>query len=176
MKKLLAQKINQIQVTSAQAQDGAKTEGADIRLAKDLSEISDGISAKIQIPTADAPRTVKVTVTPLEGIFKGGSFPFTLTIDSEYPIKAPKPLYVGPKIFHPNIDDQGGVCLNILKDDWKPVLTISHICFGLEMLFIEPNPDDPLPGTSREAALMMKESNGMQKFAKKAQAWMKGQY
>lgn len=48
------------------------------------------------------------------------------------------------QIYHPNIDTEGNVCLNILRDDWKPVLTINSICFGLQFLFSEPNPDDPL--------------------------------
>jgi len=43
-------------------------------------------------------------------------------------------------------------------------------CFGLELLFIEPNPDDPLPGTSRTAAELMRSNRAA--FAKKAQEWM----
>ena len=157
MKKLLADRIGAIKITAAsEAVSGTRMEGADIRLQKDLSEISDGVTAKVTIPTDQAPRTVTVTVKPTEGVYAGGSFPFTLTIDSQYPIGPPKCLYIGGKIFHPNIDDQGGVCLNILKADWKPVLTVSHLCFGLELLFIEPNPDDPLPGTSRTAAELMR--------------------
>lgn len=48
------------------------------------------------------------------------------------------------QVFHPNIDEEGKVCLNILRADWKPVLTMKAVIFGLELLFIEPNPDDPL--------------------------------
>lgn len=36
------------------------------------------------------------------------------------------------------------MCLNILRHDWKPVLTLGHVLFGLMTLFLEPNPDDPL--------------------------------
>ena len=43
----------------------------------------------------------------------------------------------------------GNVCLNILREDWKPVLTINSIVYGLQYLFLEPNPDDPL---NKEAA------------------------
>ena len=53
------------------------------------------------------------------------------------------------KVYHPNIDLDGNVCLNILREDWKPVLTISSVLFGLSLLFSEPNPDDPL---NKEAA------------------------
>jgi len=172
MKKLLAQHINSIKVTAAQVQTGStRIEGADIRFGKDLSELSDGLTAVVTPPKGNAPRTVGIRILPKEGVYSAGTFDFTLTIDSEYPIEPPKVMYVGPKIFHPNIDDQGGVCLNILKPpDWKPVLGISHIIFGLELLFIEPNPDDPLPGTSREAAVMMKDDR--KAFVRKAQEWM----
>lgn len=48
------------------------------------------------------------------------------------------------QVYHPNIDHDGSVCLNVLREDWKPVLNIGAIIYGLLMLFIEPNPDDPL--------------------------------
>jgi Ubiquitin-conjugating enzyme len=48
------------------------------------------------------------------------------------------------QIYHPNIDIQGNVCLNILREDWKPVLNLNAIMVGLQYLFLEPNPDDPL--------------------------------
>ena len=53
------------------------------------------------------------------------------------------------KVYHPNIDLEGNVCLNILREDWKPVLTINAIVYGLQYLFLEPNPEDPL---NKEAA------------------------
>jgi ubiquitin-conjugating enzyme E2 M len=53
------------------------------------------------------------------------------------------------QIYHPNIDVEGNVCLNILREDWKPVLDINAVIYGLIYLFYEPNPDDPL---NREAA------------------------
>jgi hypothetical protein len=33
---------------------------------------------------------------------------------------------------------------NILREDWKPVLNLSSVMVGLQYLFLEPNPDDPL--------------------------------
>ena len=44
---------------------------------------------------------------------------------------------------------QGNVCLNILREDWKPVLDINAVIYGMIYLFYEPNPDDPL---NREAS------------------------
>jgi hypothetical protein len=36
------------------------------------------------------------------------------------------------------------VCLNILREDWKPVLNLNAVMVGLQYLFLEPNADDPL--------------------------------
>ncbi len=53
------------------------------------------------------------------------------------------------QVYHPNIDLEGKICLNILREDWKPVLSISSVVYGLQFLFLDPNPDDPL---NKEAA------------------------
>jgi len=41
-----------------------------------------------------------------------------------------------PQVYHPNIDFDGNICLNILREDWKPVLGINHILMGLEFIFV----------------------------------------
>ena len=46
------------------------------------------------------------------------------------------------KVYHPNIDLEGNVCLNILREDWKPVLTINSIVYGLQYLFLDACYDD----------------------------------
>lgn len=48
------------------------------------------------------------------------------------------------QVYHPNIDLDGNVCLNILREDWKPVLSLSAIVYGLQFLLLEPNAEDPL--------------------------------
>ena len=40
------------------------------------------------------------------------------------------------QVYHPNIDSEGNVCLNILREDWKPVLSISSLIYGLQFLFL----------------------------------------
>jgi hypothetical protein len=39
-------------------------------------------------------------------------------------------------VYHPNIDLEGNICLNILREDWKPVLSISSVVYGLQFLFL----------------------------------------
>ena len=72
-------------------------------------------------------------------------------------------------VFHPNIDMEGHVCLNILREDWKPVLTMQSILMGLHFILLEPNPDDPL---NKEAANEL-ESNKAS-FERKVDGVMRG--
>ena len=73
---------------------------------------------------------------------------FTVAIPALYPHEPPK-VTCRTKIYHPNINLEGNVCLNILREEWKPVLDINAVIYGMIYLFYEPNPDDPL---NREAA------------------------
>jgi len=58
-------------------------------------------------------------------------------------------------VYHPNIDLEGNVCLNILREDWKPVLSINSIVYGLQYLFLDPNPEDPL---NQDAAKVLRDN------------------
>jgi len=68
-------------------------------------------------------------------------------VPTSYPHEPPK-ITCETQVFHPNIDMEGHVCLNILREDWKPVLTISSVIMGLQFLMLEPNADDPLNKTA----------------------------
>ncbi|CAK9200089.1 unnamed protein product [Sphagnum troendelagicum] len=76
-------------------------------------------------------------------IFIGGVFKLELFLPEEYPMAAPKVRFL-TKIYHPNIDKLGRICLDILKDKWSPALQIRTVLLSIQALLSAPNPDDPL--------------------------------
>ena len=56
---------------------------------------------------------------------------------------APKVRFL-TKIYHPNVDKVGRICLDILKDKWSPALQIRTVLLSIQALLSSPNPDDPL--------------------------------
>jgi len=152
---------------------------AAIRVERDFGNL-EGISSKIELVDQANKLAMFVTVNPKTGTWSGGTFKFLIRVPDTYPHDPPKVLYLGPsRLWHPNIEGESdkkewGVCLNILRADWKPVLAVRDVVFGLEMMFYEPNIDDPLPGTAKEAARHLRDDP--KGFDRKAKQWMSGNY
>ncbi|KAF2091413.1 hypothetical protein K490DRAFT_70257 [Saccharata proteae CBS 121410] len=145
MLKIWSMKQKQAQEENAAAGQNKKKKvtAAQLRVQKDLSELSLGSTMKTEFPNPDDILHFILTIEPDEGMYKGGRFTFDFKINQQFPHDPPK-VKCNQKIYHPNIDLEGNVCLNILREDWKPVLNLNAVIVGLQFLFLEPNASDPL--------------------------------
>uniref|UniRef100_A0A7N5ZRP9 UBC core domain-containing protein n=1 Tax=Anabas testudineus TaxID=64144 RepID=A0A7N5ZRP9_ANATE len=75
--------------------------------------------------------------------YQGGVFFLTIHFPTDYPFKPPKVAFT-TKIYHPNINSNGSICLDILRSQWSPALTVSKVLLSICSLLCDPNPDDPL--------------------------------
>nr|ACO13072.1 Ubiquitin-conjugating enzyme E2 L3 [Lepeophtheirus salmonis]ADD38824.1 Ubiquitin-conjugating enzyme E2 L3 [Lepeophtheirus salmonis] len=78
--------------------------------------------------------------------YNKGAFKVEITFPPEYPFKPPK-INFKTKIYHPNVDEKGQVCLPIiLADNWKPATKTNQVVLALVSLINEPEPEHPLRG------------------------------
>uniref|UniRef100_A0A673I2F8 E2 ubiquitin-conjugating enzyme n=1 Tax=Sinocyclocheilus rhinocerous TaxID=307959 RepID=A0A673I2F8_9TELE len=80
---------------------------------------------------------------PSDSPYQGGVFFLTIHFPTDYPFKPPKVAFT-TKIYHPNINSNGSICLDILRSQWSPALTVSKVLLSICSLLCDPNPDDPL--------------------------------
>ena len=80
---------------------------------------------------------------PADSPFQGGVFNLSIRFPSDYPFKPPI-ITFKTRIYHPNINAAGGICLDILKQQWSPALTISKVLLSILSLLTDANPNDPL--------------------------------
>ncbi|EAK87724.1 ubiquitin-conjugating enzyme, partial [Cryptosporidium parvum Iowa II] len=80
---------------------------------------------------------------PDDSSYAGGVFFLNIQFPSDYPFKPPKVNFT-TKIYHCNINSNGAICLDILKEQWSPALTISKVLLSISSLLTDANPDDPL--------------------------------
>lgn len=117
-----------------------------IRVLKEWNEWEDIPGITVEFPKGVSRSDwFYIFISPQNGYWKGGTFKFEFKIPTNYPIDPPEVDCLTTPIYHPNIDSNGNVCLNILRLEWLPTNTINNVVYGLILLFEQPNFIDPLP-------------------------------
>lgn len=129
----------------------AAMSAADTRITKELSEVckddgTSGVTASVAVGDrgGSATRHLIGKIKGPQGTpYEGGIFEIDIRIPKQYPFEPPK-MKFNTKIWHPNISSQtGAICLDILKDQWSPALTIKTALLSLQALLCSPEPGDP---------------------------------
>ena len=109
------------------------------RLQKELAEITSE-------PPPNLYEWVSTILGPPDSPYEGGVFFLDIQFPPEFPFKPPK-ITFRTRIYHCNINSQGVICLDILKDKWSPALTLSKVLLSISSLLADCNPSDPLVGS-----------------------------
>ncbi|CAD8148813.1 unnamed protein product [Paramecium pentaurelia] len=103
---------------------------------------------------------------PSDTPYGNGYFQVDIVIPPEYPYKPPK-MKFDTRIWHPNISSQtGAICLDILKDEWSPALSIRTALLSLQALLCDPQPDSP-----QDAVVANQYKTQKDLFVKTAKEW-----
>ncbi|KAL6996881.1 Ubiquitin-conjugating enzyme E2 27 [Sarracenia purpurea var. burkii] len=139
------------------------------RVQKELQECNkdidvSGISIK---PKGDNLTHLSGTIPgPLATPYEGGIFNIDIVLPDGYPFEPPR-MQFATKVWHPNISSQSGaICLDILKDQWSPALTLKTALLSVQALLSSPEPDDP-----QDAVVAQQYLRDYQTFAATARYW-----
>ncbi|KAJ0261835.1 Ubiquitin-conjugating enzyme E2 27 [Hirschfeldia incana] len=103
---------------------------------------------------------------PIGTPYEGGIFQIDITIPEGYPFEPPK-MQFSTKVWHPNISSQSGaICLDVLKDQWSPALTLKTALVSVQALLSAPEPKDP-----QDAVVAEQYMKNYQVFLSTARYW-----
>jgi len=83
-------------------------------------------------------------IGPIGTPYAGLKYELEIKIGTDYPMRPPYVKFVNRKIYHPNVNTSGDICLDILKGEWAPTLSIAKVMLSICSLLNEPNPSSPL--------------------------------
>ena len=115
------------------------------RLNKELLELKNNPPANCSAGLVDDDifHWMATIIGPEGSPYEGGIFNLRIDFPQDYPFKPPYIVFLS-KIYHCNINSSGNICLDILKEQWSPALTISKVLLSICSLMDDQNPNDPL--------------------------------
>jgi ubiquitin-protein ligase len=142
------------------------TSGPMRKILRDYSDVMnnpvDGWS--VMMGEADI-RGWQATLGGLPFPYEGGTWMLTIDFPSDYPFKPPKVRFA-TRIYHCNINNDGAICMDILKENWSPAISIPALLTSIRSLLFNPNPDDPL-----DACKAQRYRENRIQYEKEAQEW-----
>jgi len=81
-------------------------------------------------------------IGPEDTPWEAGLFKLQLEFSEEYPTKPPKVIFLS-KVFHPNVYENGQICLDILQNQWSQLMDVAAILTSIQSLLPDPNPTSP---------------------------------
>jgi len=115
------------------------------RIQKELKEITNDTASgvTVEIVNNNLQRLIGRVPGPKDTPYDGGLFEVDIQLDDQYPFVPPKMKFL-TRVWHPNVSSaSGAICLDILKDQWSPALTLKTALLSLQALLSSPQPDDP---------------------------------
>jgi len=115
------------------------------RIQKELKEITNDTASgvTVEIVNNNLQRLIGRVPGPKDTPYDGGLFEVDIQLDDQSPFVPPKMKFL-TRVWHPNVSSaSGAICLDILKDQWSPALTLKTALLSLQALLSSPQPDDP---------------------------------
>eukprot|EP00295_Goniomonas_pacifica_P009078 CAMPEP_0175841846 /NCGR_PEP_ID=MMETSP0107_2-20121207/20156_1 /TAXON_ID=195067 ORGANISM="Goniomonas pacifica, Strain CCMP1869" /NCGR_SAMPLE_ID=MMETSP0107_2 /ASSEMBLY_ACC=CAM_ASM_000203 /LENGTH=159 /DNA_ID=CAMNT_0017155859 /DNA_START=18 /DNA_END=497 /DNA_ORIENTATION=+ len=127
------------------AHGGLVQSPAVLRLLSDLREMQkDAPEGASAAPVNDSNLFVwnGTVFGPSDTPWEGGIFSLRLTFCDQYPDKPPKVRFT-TKMFHPNVYQDGTLCLDIISNKWSPSYTVGSVLTSIQSLLTDPNCASP---------------------------------
>jgi ubiquitin-conjugating enzyme E2 L3 len=120
--------------------------GSSRRLQKELAEMRTSSTDLIRVADIDESNLLKwsILLMPNREPYNKGAFRVNVDFPAEYPFKPPRVTFV-TKIYHPNVDEKGQICLPLVTpENWKPATRTEQVMHSLLAMITEPELDHPL--------------------------------
>ena len=115
-----------------------------VRLRKEFGKLTNEPVPGISFEKTENSRYFMIKLVGSDGTpYADGIFNLEIFFPEDYPMGPPKIRFL-TKIYHPNIDKIGRICLDVLKDRWSPALQTRTVMLSIQALLSDPNLEDPL--------------------------------